>query len=91
MPVSLSGKVAIVTGASSGIGRATALAFAKEGMRLVLSGRSQHRLDAVAAGAGVDVLVVPADLTVAAEVDGLVEKAIAHFGQVDVLFANAGV
>jgi ribitol 2-dehydrogenase len=91
MPVSLCGKVAIITGASSGIGRASALSFAREGMRLVLSARSPERLAAVAAAVGGDPLVVPADMTVPADVDRLVERAIDHFGAVDVLFANAGI
>jgi ribitol 2-dehydrogenase len=91
MAVSLSGKIGIITGASSGIGRATALAFAREGMTLVLSGRAIDQLEAVATEIGGDTLTVPADMTVASEVDGLIAQALARFGHIDVLFANAGV
>ncbi len=91
MAVSLFGKIGIVTGASSGIGRATALALAREGMTLVLSGRAADRLEAVAAEIGGDTLVVPSDMTVASEVDALVARALGRFGHVDVLFANAGI
>jgi ribitol 2-dehydrogenase len=59
----LEGKVALVTGASSGIGRAIALALGQEGVKLALVGRSAGRLQAVADKAGGNALVLPADLT----------------------------
>ncbi len=91
MAQSLKGKTVLVTGASSGIGRAAARAFAREGMRLVLSARSRARLDALVAELGPAAQAIPADLTVPQEVDRLVEESIARLGGIDVLFANAGI
>jgi ribitol 2-dehydrogenase len=88
---SLQGKSVLVTGASSGIGRAAARAFAREGMRVALSARAHDRLEALAAELGGDVVVIPADLTSPAEVDHLVAESIRRLGGIDVLFANAGV
>jgi ribitol 2-dehydrogenase len=89
MAQSLNGKVAIITGASSGIGLASARALAAEGVRLALVARSADRLEEAKAQLG-DALVIPADLTQPAEVDAMVATATAHFGRVDILFANAG-
>jgi ribitol 2-dehydrogenase len=89
MAQSLNGKVAIVTGASSGIGLASARALAAEGVRLALVARSADKLEQAKAELG-DALVIPADLTRAAEVDAMVATATAHFGRIDILFANAG-
>jgi ribitol 2-dehydrogenase len=88
---SLRGKGVLVTGASSGIGRASAKAFAQEGMRVAITARSTDKLDALAREIGGDALVIPADLTVSADVDRMVEAAIKGLGQLNVLFANAGV
>jgi ribitol 2-dehydrogenase len=88
---SLRGKVVLVTGASSGIGRAVVRMLAAEGARLALSARSLDRLDALAKEVGGDTFVIPADLTVPAEVDAMVARTIDHFGRLDILFANAGV
>ncbi len=86
----LAGKVMIITGASSGIGRAAALRFAAEGLQLALVARSRDRLEKLAEEVSGDPLVIPADLTVAEEV-GAVAKAVAdRFGRTDILFANAG-
>ncbi len=87
----LTGKTALVTGASSGIGRATALALASEGVRLSITGRSRERLEEVAAAAGEDTLVLPADLTRPAEIASVVAATHERFGQLDILFANAGL
>jgi ribitol 2-dehydrogenase len=87
----LSGKVVLVTGASSGIGRAMAKTLAAEGMKLALIGRSAERLDAVAAQIGGDALALAADLTKAGEVDRVVKETIRRFGRVDILLANAGL
>jgi ribitol 2-dehydrogenase len=87
----LDGKTALVTGASSGIGRAIAMALAAEGVSLVLSGRDRKRLEAVGEAVGGGALPVTADLTVPAEVDGLVDRALTHLGHLDILVANAGV
>ncbi|HEV7284766.1 MAG TPA: SDR family NAD(P)-dependent oxidoreductase, partial [Kaistia sp.] len=88
MAVSIAGKVMIVTGASSGIGRAAALRFAAEGAKLVLVARSAEKLEALAKELGGDAIAIPADLTKAADVEAMVAKAEAHFGRVDILFAN---
>lgn len=87
----LKGKSVLVTGASSGIGRASAKAFAKEGMRVAVSARSTDRLRELVKELGPDAIMLPADLTSAAETDDLIRQAIAQLGRLDVLFANAGV
>lgn len=92
MAVNLSGKIAIVTGASSGIGRALTTALAAEGVNLVLVGRSQERLQALAkALRPAECLVLAADLATPAEVDRVATGALAHFGHIDILAANAGL
>jgi ribitol 2-dehydrogenase len=88
---SLRGKSVLVTGASSGIGRATAIELARAGMRVAISARSTQRLGALAKELGPQTIVLPADLTVAAEADSLVEAAAEGLGGLDVLFANAGI
>ncbi len=88
----LSGKVALITGASSGIGRALAMALAAEGVKLVLVGRARERLQAVADKLNaVESLVLPADLAKPAEVERVASEALAHFGGIDILLANAGL
>jgi ribitol 2-dehydrogenase len=91
MGPSLRGKVALITGASSGIGRALALALAAEGVKVALAARSVDRLEAVRTAAGPDALAIPTDLTRPAEVDAMVETALARFGRIDMLLANAGI
>jgi ribitol 2-dehydrogenase len=91
MMQALKGKSVLVTGASSGIGRASARAFAKEGMRVAVSARSTDRLRELVKELGPDAIMLPADLTSAAETDELIRQAIAKLGRLDVLFANAGV
>jgi ribitol 2-dehydrogenase len=91
MQQSLSGKVALVTGASSGIGRALAVALAGEGVSLALIGRSGDRLDATAKAVGGTPLVLPADLTRPADVERVVADTLLHFGHIDILLANAGL
>ena len=91
MVQSLAGKVVIITGASSGIGAATARALARLGCRLALAARSADKLQALAAELGPAALAVPADITVGADVAQLVERTLQYFGRVDVLFANAGL
>lgn len=88
----LANKVVIITGASSGIGAATARALAQHGCKLTLAARSVERLEALAEELGrAQTLVAPTDVTDAAQVAAMVERTIAHFGRVDVLFANAGI
>lgn len=90
MAQSINNKVAIVTGASSGIGRAAARMLAEQGARLALVARSADKLQALKAELGGDCIVVPADLTIPAHVDAMVQATLDRFGQVDILFANAG-
>ena len=88
----LTGKVALVTGASSGIGRAMARMLAGLGVRLALVGRSAERLQAVRSEfPDSDALVIAADLTKPAEVERTIAETIVRFGQIDILLANAGL
>jgi len=84
-------KVAIVTGSGSGVGRAAALALARDGFAVVLAGRRPEPLAATAALAGpADTLCVPTDVADPASVRALFDAAVARFGRVDVVFNNAG-
>lgn len=88
----LRGKVALVTGGSSGIGRATALAFARAGASVVLAARGVQRGNQVAReiqDAGGTALFVPADVSSGEQVRGLIEKAVAVYGRLDCAFNNA--
>ena len=89
----LAGKVAIITGASSGIGLAAAKIFASEGAKVVLGGRRQDALDALAAeiaGSGGEAVCVVGDVREEATARALVEMAGSRFGGLDVAFNNAG-
>jgi NAD(P)-dependent dehydrogenase (short-subunit alcohol dehydrogenase family) len=87
----LAGKIAMVTGAGSGIGRACALALASEGARVALIGRRKDRLEAVAREIGNNALVVAADVSKKPDIGLIVERIAAHFGGLNVLVNNAGV
>ena len=86
-------KIAVVTGAGSGVGRAAALAMLRDGYAVVLAGRRLEPLQKVAleSGAGARALAVPTDVADAAAVQALFEVAVTTFGRVDVVFNNAGV
>ena len=84
-------KVAVITGAASGIGAGLARQAAAQGMKLVLADRDQEKLDAVAHALGEQALAVVTDVTKQDSLDALADKAYAAFGQVDLLFNNAGV
>lgn len=84
-------KVALVTGAGTGIGRAAALALAEAGYAVALVGRREEPLRETAAQAGsARTLVLPADVSDAAAVDAVFERTVAELGRLDVLFNNAG-
>lgn len=90
----LSGQVAIIVGASSGMGQATARAFAAEGAKIVLAARRQAELDALQAEiklAGGEAIARPADVSKRADVDAVVRAAIEAHGRVDVIVNCAGV
>jgi ribitol 2-dehydrogenase len=91
MDNSLSKKVAVVTGASSGIGLATARALADAGALLVVAARSTERLEQAARDLDGAATAIPTDVTSTREVDHLVETTIELHGRIDILIANAGV
>jgi len=90
----LSGKAALVTGASAGIGRETAMALARDGADVAIAARREERLESIAADVesahGVETLVVPTDVSEEASVEAMVTDAVAAFGDLDVVVANAG-
>jgi NADP-dependent 3-hydroxy acid dehydrogenase YdfG len=91
--VALGGAVVAITGASAGIGWASALAFARAGSRLALSARRVERLETLAAeirALGSEALVMAADVAIAADVQRFVGAAVARFGRLDVMVNNAG-
>ncbi len=90
----LTGKVALVTGASSGIGEAVAIALAEAGASVAVSARRADRLDAVVkriAAAGGTALALPGDVADEATATAAVENTIAHFGKIDILVNSAGI
>jgi ribitol 2-dehydrogenase len=91
MEHSLAGKVVIITGASSGIGAATARALGSLGCKLSLAARSAEKLHALAEEIGPSALAVPTDLTIGSEITRMVTTTLERFGRIDVLFANAGI
>jgi NAD(P)-dependent dehydrogenase (short-subunit alcohol dehydrogenase family) len=90
----LEGKVALITGASQGLGRALALAYAKEGARVVINARSEESIRPVAEeveSTGAEVLALAADVSKSADVERLVDAALERFDKVDVIVNNAGL
>jgi NAD(P)-dependent dehydrogenase (short-subunit alcohol dehydrogenase family) len=89
----LEGKVGLVTGGTSGIGRETAVLFAKAGAKVVVAGRREmegkETVELIRAAGG-DSLYVKADVSKASDVDALIQKAVEKFGRLDVAFNNAG-
>ena len=89
-PDANAGKVALVTGGGTGIGRATAVELARTGAKIVVCGRRTEPLEAVQAELGEDCLAVPTDVREPDQVAALVDRAIERFGRIDVLVNNAG-
>ena len=87
----LTDRMALVTGATGGIGGAIARAFHKQGATVAVSGRQTEKLDKLAAELGSRVHVLPCDLADRAAVGGLVDAAIARMGRLDILVNNAGL
>ena len=87
----LSGKSAIITGGGSGIGKAIAVAFAREGASVVIAGRHQEKLDQAAREIGPGCLPIAADVSQAAHVEKLAKAAIGQFKHINILVNNAGI
>ena len=93
-PFELSGKVAVVTGSSRGIGRASAELLAQLGAKVVVSSRKADACEEVARGireAGGDALVIPCNISRRNEVEGLIDGVTKHYGKIDILVCNAAV
>lgn len=94
MTKSLAGRIALVTGASSGIGEAAAIALAEAGASVAISARRADRLEALAKKietAGAKALILPGDVVDEAVATATVEKTLAHFGKLDILVNSAGI
>ncbi|GLU42949.1 SDR family NAD(P)-dependent oxidoreductase [Allomuricauda sp. NBRC 101325] len=87
----LEGKVAIVTGATSGMGLETAKKYLQEGAKVVLTGRNQEKLDALKSELKGDYLLVKAEASSSEDSAELISKTVEAFGQIDILFLNAGI
>src|SRR6202035_662155 len=87
----LEGKIAVITGGSSGIGLATAKRFVKEGAYVFITGRRQAELDKAVVEIGSNVTGVQADVSNLDDLDGLYKEVETKKSKVDVLFANAGI
>src|SRR6266513_6037616 len=91
MTSKLAGKIALVTGGSSGIGLGIAKRFAQEGARVFITGRRQSQLDEAVASIGVNAAAIQGDTTDLADLDRIFEEIQAQAGRIDVLAVNAGV
>src|SRR3954467_454166 len=87
----LNGKVAIITGGGSGIGKAIAQAFVREGAKGVIAGRDSNKLEAAVTEIGGDCVAISADVSSANDVQKLVSAAIEKFKRIDILVNNAAV
>jgi len=87
----LEGKTALITGGTTGIGRATAELFIQHGARVAITGQDAKRVAEAAEALGPQAIGVRADVSVAADMDALAQRLKSHFGQLDIVFANAGI
>lgn len=87
----LNGKIAIITGATSGMGLTTAQLFLENGAKVVLTGRSEAKLKAIEDQLNGEYLLVKAEASSLADSQSLVDQTVAKFGKIDILFLNAGV
>ena len=90
----LSNKVAFITGASSGIGRASALALSNQGAKVVVAARRMEKLEALSAeikSHGHQALAIAMDVTKQSDIDNAITKTVKEFGRLDILLNNAGV
>ena len=87
----LEGKVAVITGATSGMGLETAKLYLKEGAKVVLTGRSQDKLDALQGELEGDYLLVKAEASSTSDSEKLIAETVDKFGKIDILFLNAGI
>lgn len=87
----LNGKVAIVTGATSGMGLDTAKLFLQQGAKVVLTGRTQDKLNAIENQLTGEYLLVPAEASSTADSQNLIKQTVAKFGKIDTIFLNAGI
>jgi 3-oxoacyl-[acyl-carrier protein] reductase len=94
MDLGLKGKVALVAGASQGMGKATALGFAREGVKVSICARGKAALDETAEmirqKTGTEVLAIPADMSKAEDIQRFVNETAQHFGRIDIIVNNAG-
>jgi NAD(P)-dependent dehydrogenase (short-subunit alcohol dehydrogenase family) len=94
MTMELEGKVGVVAGGTSGIGRETAVLFAKAGAKVVVAGRrelqGEETIQLIRAAGG-DGLFVKTDVSKASQVDALIQRAVEKFGRLDIAFNNAGI
>src|SRR6202453_2832718 len=93
-PFDLTGKVAVVTGSSRGIGRSSAELLARLGAKVVISSRKADACEEVAGGIrkeGGDALVIPCNISRRAEIDALIAGTVKHYGKIDILVCNAAV
>ena len=95
MDLGLSGKVAVITGGSEGIGKAAAISMVTEGAKVAIVGRTQSKLDAAIAEIkeatnGGEAMGISADVSVEADVQAMVAKVLSQYGQIDILVNNAG-